>query len=97
MLVVVREDGLNAPAALCDQCGERIDEARQGNYVWNPHADGTPEMLFTHKRCYGPWRSSNHTVDWYATSLDVLPVYLEGSLNVDREQAVRKATMLAFL
>lgn len=97
MFVVIREDGLNVPAALCDQCGERIEEAGQGNYCWNPKADGAPEMLFTHKWCYGPWRSSNHTVDWAANGLSVLPVYLEESLNVDRERAVSKAAMLASL
>ncbi len=96
MLVVIREDGLNVPAAFCDFCDGRIEEARQGSYCWNPEADGgVAQQHHLHKRCHRAWESSNHTVNWYAIGLSVLPIYLAGALNVDRERAMQEARMLA--
>ena len=97
MFKVVYEDGLHVPSVSCDQCSSRISEGKQGNYTWNPLADGEPEMHHTHKHCHHAFQTSNHTVGWYAASLDVIVPYLEGSLLIDREDAYRRAEMLASL
>ena len=95
MFKVVYEDGLHVPSAFCDACGERIEEAKEGNFSWNALADGDPEMIHLHKYCQRPFESSNYTVAWYAQGLDVLTTQLESSLSVDRDSARHKARWLA--
>ena len=40
-----------APVVTCDWCGERIEDAKSGNYHWNPHEEPLGTIYFTHKRC----------------------------------------------
>ncbi len=95
MFAVIREASEHVPTAICDNCGQIIDAAKRGNYARNPQADGAPEMLTVHKQCMWHFERSNHTVCWYKSGLDVLPIYMENAWSVDREEALRQAKMLA--
>ena len=70
------------PVVICDQCGEPIRDARDGNYQWQA-GEGDPEQetlvrrfaFFTHKACSGPFEQARGGAsEWYAMELsDLLP------------------------
>ena len=99
MLRIVRENGQYCPVVVCDWCGQRIEEARQGNYEWEVDEHGLPatgEIFFTHKQCCLAFEEAHGgRSHWFASELSVLPVYLSRNLKVDREEAERRAELLS--
>lgn len=69
------------PVVLCDQCGEPILDARDGNYHWQADdttfADGPSRRFafFTHKACCGAFElERGGAASWFAMELaDLLP------------------------
>ena len=77
-----------APVIICDQCGEPIRDARDGNYQWQA-GDGDPDAdlandaplplplrrfaFFTHKACSGAFEQARGgAAEWYAMELSDL-------------------------
>jgi len=83
------------PIVVCDECGERIADARDGNYQWlaeTEHGALRRHVFFTHKRCCHDFEQGRGgAAAWYAMELvDLLP-HLAESLNVDRDEAPGRA------
>jgi hypothetical protein len=81
-LKIEQSDWGVAPVIICDQCGEPIRDARDGNYQWQASdVDPTFEAplrrfaFFTHKSCSGPFEQARGgAAEWYAMELsDLLP------------------------
>ncbi len=73
-------DGFLTPLVLCDECGEPIRDARDGNYQWQADGDGSGTggrrfAFFTHKACCDAFeRGRGGAAAWYAMELsDLLP------------------------
>jgi len=78
-----------APVLLCDECGDPIADARDGNYQWLAETEaGTGTVrryaFFTHKRCSHPFEQARGgAAAWYAMELaDLVPSLLAG-LRID--------------
>ena len=88
---------LAKPVVVCDHCGQRIAEARQGNSPWPVDGQGHPiesQIYFTHKRCARAWeRSRGGTWPW--ATLCLLPIYLGANLGLDFDKARPGAADLA--
>ena len=52
-LAIIQTANRTGPVIICDVCGERIDNARMANFMWNQHEliDGEPstDFLIVHK------------------------------------------------
>lgn len=78
-----------APVLLCDQCGEPIADARDGNYQWLAEAEagvGTVRRFafFVHKRCSHPFEQARGGVAaWYAEELAAFLPALAAGLRPD--------------
>ena len=81
--VVSTERG-SYPQVFCDQCGARIVDAHDGNYLWLMEVDATPEprlIYFLHKDCTHSFESTREGV-WGALDLHELPVRLAANLGM---------------
>ena len=81
-------DGFLTPLIVCDECGEPIRDARDGNYHWQADGDGPGPgrrfAFFTHKACCDAFeRGRGGAAAWYAMELaDLVPSLLAG-LRID--------------
>jgi hypothetical protein len=84
MLRMVYERGRFLPRIFCDQCGEPIKDAAQGQYAWRVDDDAARagEMVFLHKQCT-PAFAEAHSVPWITEELAYLPVQLGADLALD--------------
>lgn len=90
------EEDYWAPAVFCDACGDRIENAADGNYYWNWHAKGVSEedwyksrmdLAFGHKRCDPMFRAVA-----LSGELTCFPIYLAGNLGRIHPHAVSAAS-----
>jgi hypothetical protein len=82
------------PVVVCDQCGERIKDASDGNYQWTEEDPG--RGYFTHKRCCRAFeREREDRGFWLACDLSAFWVYLGDNLQIDKGKARRVADLLA--
>lgn len=83
------------PVVICDQCGEPIAEAQDGNYQWQaPVEPGMSRkfVFFTHKACAHPFEQARGGGGaWYAMELTELLLYTARGLNIDWNEATRYA------
>lgn len=86
-----------APILLCDQCGELIVDARDGNYQWLADTEaGTGTVrrwtFFTHKRCSHPFEQERGgAAAWYAEELAaLLPALGLGGAEGDDQASVSR-------
>lgn len=87
-----------APVIICDQCGDPIRDARDGNYQWQAgDAEHDPDRprngetamptrrfaFFTHKACSGPFEQARGgAAEWYAMELSDLLPMLAARLRL---------------
>lgn len=90
---------LFCPHAFCDGCGERIEDARAGNYLrridldrGDPVGDGA--LAFTHKHCTRAFEDA-HGGRWFWESLTLLPLRLAANLSIDDTDASTRAAVMA--
>jgi hypothetical protein len=96
-LCIVERGGRSVPCIACDQCGEVIETATDGNYEWafdGPGKDQRAVMYFTHKKCCRDFESTNPDRLWLATELQLLPIYLANNLKWDCKQAAALAVFM---
>ncbi|MCC7023088.1 MAG: hypothetical protein IT338_09680 [Thermomicrobiales bacterium] len=83
------------PVVICDQCGEPITEARDGNYQWQaPWEPGMSRkfVFFTHKGCNHAFEQARGgSGAWYAMELTELLPLLARGLEIDWDAAMRYA------
>jgi hypothetical protein len=101
-LIMQDRDGHACPVVVCDHCGERIEDARDGNYQWRMglrDTDWGSRVFFTHKRCCHAFEQAHpeEGFTWGAIELECFPVYLGNNLRLDWEAARRTAAMLGSL
>jgi hypothetical protein len=84
-MVRIEEDRYG-PKLFCDQCGEEINDAQDGNFEYQVDGTGAPlaGIFFTHKRCCYAFemQTRREGLDWYAEELPVLPFRLAANLNM---------------
>lgn len=92
------------PVVVCDHCDRSIDYALDGNYQWWRPAErglqSSGKIYFTHKRCATPFEGrpgETHRGTWLSRGLEVLPIYLANSLNLDLDYAREQAEAMAGL
>ncbi len=87
------------PVIICDYCGERITDARDGNYEW-ADVTGAPgqrmAVYFLHKRCSAAHEAARGIV-LDSMELTVLLPYLAHNLDLDWDEASRHAETLSAL
>jgi hypothetical protein len=96
------EDGRFKPAIVCDHCGQRIDDARMGNYQWQMADHGQcaedKTIFFTHKGCCRPFEEAQGgRRRWAWAPLSSLPVFLAANLSLSLKDATRSAELMASL
>lgn len=87
---------LYCPQTFCDTCGERIEDARQGDAHRRLDERGRPidgVVYHVHKRCNRALEASMPG-RWLWEPLEVLPIRQAANLNVDEEQARKTARLL---
>jgi hypothetical protein len=89
-----------APRVVCDHCGERIREAKDGNYQWSQAeggADGqTAVMYFTHKACCHAFEQTHGaSATWHAIDLEARPYFLMQNLQLSWRAAQAKGRWMA--
>lgn len=83
-LVLEKIEGEFCPVVICDQCGERIEDARDGNYHWNPDEQPTMRVHFTHKACCWAFdREQKPNGITYADELADFTWYLRRNLSLE--------------
>jgi hypothetical protein len=94
-LKILEEDNVGKPVIICDHCGERIANVKDGNYQWRFEEGGgkATTIYFTHKNCCHPFEKLNPG-HWDAMDLDSLFVYLADSLKLDWKSAKTRASFL---
>jgi hypothetical protein len=87
------------PVIICDYCGERITDARDGNYEW-ADVTGAPgqrmAVYFLHKRCSAA-HEALHGIVLDSMELTVLLPYLAHNLHLDWDEATHHAETLSAL
>jgi hypothetical protein len=83
------------PVVICDQCGDVIADARDGNYQWQAPVDPRLSrrfVFFTHKQCAHAFElARGGSGSWYAMELTELLPHIARGLNVDWDEATRYA------
>jgi hypothetical protein len=95
-LRIVEDGAYFKPVIVCDQCGEAIAQASDGNYQWRFDGRGDypgAAVYFTHKKCCHAFEVANPG-PWGAMELDCLFVYLSNNLQLDWEAAKRRVELL---
>lgn len=101
MSVTIRmEKGINKPVIICDHCGQRIDDAREGIYQWQVDDRGRPVgegvMRFTHNDCCRSFETAHGgRRAWCWGPLSCLPVFLLRNLRLDWEKAKENAELMS--
>jgi hypothetical protein len=98
MPLVIKNTGRGAcPTVVCDECGQEIKNAREGNYQWDLREGGV--MYFTHKKCCHRFEAKRGGRGggrlFGAADLDLLLVYLRNNLKVDMKCAGEKVVLMA--
>lgn len=87
------------PVVVCDQCGEVIADARQGNYQWQAPLDpglSRKFVFFTHKTCSHAFEQTRGGGGaWYTMELTELLPHVARALQVDWDEAIRYAGLSA--
>ena len=93
MFVIALRDNLYEPTFVCDYCQEPIDYGAGANYTWPMSVDSclTYEADTVHKNCQYAFQKSHSTMYFNAVTLQYLPIYLESTLSIDRDEAERRA------
>ncbi len=98
-LVIQYNGAYAAPKIVCDQCGELITDAKDGNYQWSMvGADEgiTTPLYFTHKQCCDAFeRTHGDPHAWAAIGLECLPHYLVKNLHTDWRTSQAMARLMA--
>lgn len=84
---MIDRKGKACQVVFCDQCGQEIKDADDGNYEWS-HEETEAQIFFTHKRCSNELRLARPQVHM-AISLEVFPQYLSNNLKIIPEKARR--------
>jgi hypothetical protein len=95
LLIEIR-GALHCPVILCDQCGHKIEDAKEGNYQWDMNQDEAP-LYFTHKECCHEFESDRPGIFWGAIDLQALPFYLLQNLEVSYHKAKQVAERMALI
>jgi hypothetical protein len=99
-LVIAQSGAYAAPQILCDQCGEQIQAAADGNYQWS-HSPAFLEghepapVFFTHKRCCRAFEAAHGEHDWGWCPLECLSFYLTQNLGSTWESAQAQGLLMA--
>jgi len=87
------------PVIICDYCGERIRDARDGNYEW-ADVTGAPgqrmAVYFLHKRCSAA-HEALHGIVLDSMELTVLLPYLAHNLRLNWYEATHRAETMSAL
>lgn len=87
-----------APVVLCDQCGEPILDARDGNYQWladNEAGSTRRFVFFTHKSCSHAFEQHRGGAEaWYAMELADLLSYLAHAMQPEHHVAPPSADLM---
>ncbi len=103
-LIIDTVKGLCYPRIICDQCGEPIKDAKEGNYQWRMDLPSPQKIYFTHKGmcCFaferrGPFEQPGEPlISWGAMELEVLPLFLETNLGIKHRKALETARVIAW-
>jgi len=80
------------PVVICDQCGEAITDARDGNYEWQAPLDpalSRKYVFFTHKSCALAFElARGGSGAWYAMELTELLPHLARALHLNWDEAL---------
>jgi hypothetical protein len=85
------------PVVICDHCGKRIEDAKQGQYLWDVEKrdeNGAMPIYFVHKGCdrlFDP----THSLAW--DELDTLPILLGNNTQLNWKQAREHIKLLGSL
>ena len=86
------------PVVICDQCGEPIRDARDGNYQWQAPVDpglSRKFVFFTHKSCAHTFEQARGgSGAWYAMELTELLPHVARGLNINWDEAIRYAGLV---
>lgn len=88
------------PVVICDQCGEQITDAKDGNYEWRADQGEWTEyqIYFTHKKCCHAFEMENGDPSmWLAGELAHFMLYLGNNLNLDIDSARETAAQLSLI
>lgn len=94
MIKLLRQsNGITGPVVVCDVCGERIKEAKDGHLLWSSPELGNTYMNFitVHKGKCDARRRNEH----FWMPLSDMAVNLVRNLHMDYEKSVERADMLA--
>jgi hypothetical protein len=90
-LQIELREGRAAPVVICDQCGDKIERAGEGNYHWLSGApDERRPLYFLHELCVLHFQRDHQPGPgqrWTPVELMLLPIFLGTSLEVDWEHA----------
>lgn len=92
--------GRYRPVVICDQCGLRIDDSRQGRFQWQVDGETilTGRILYTHSECTRQFEVEHAGQGhWMWAPLAVLPAYLAKHLGIDWRDSERLGELLAEL
>jgi hypothetical protein len=84
----------SGPVVLCDQCGLRIADAKDGSYYWAPGEESVTEVFFAHKRCDAAFQQEHPTDDdlmWFSGELVDFPIFLGDNLSLNWGDARKHA------
>ena len=87
------------PIAICDYCGERIEDARAATYEWDGgtyESDSLCEVFLLHGNCSPAHEKAHGSRLDSMPLIDLLP-FLAYNLQVDLESAQRHADMISRL
>jgi hypothetical protein len=99
MPLVMRIKGRRScPVAVCDFCGQEIEDAKDGNCQWKmgeEEAGQGATLYFTHKKCCRAFEATNEAPLWGAQMLDHFLVFLANNTNLDWKKAEKGARVIA--
>ena len=87
------------PKVFCDECGQVIERAQDGNYEWlhNP-VPGREGLYFTHKTCSNAFEAQRGgRAAWWSGELRWLPAYLAYNLAITPALSDRYVKQLALI
>ena len=97
MIAMQLEGNRTGPRFFCDACGRKIENAKDGVYLWNPTAEKDGDTMPVYFAChYGATKRQCHRIlearhdatSWW--HLDRFPVYL-GNVIFDGSKGWKKA------